>query len=224
MNAIIFDMDGVLVDSMHYHAESWDVVLKTVGIRIDRKIIYELEGANYRQVIDSVFRQFGRIPSEEEIQEIGKKKLHIFEEIAQIKPFDGTKKLLEKLRQKYQLAVVSGSNRRTVRSIINGFFPDTFQIIIDGESMKVCKPSPEPYLLAVRRLGVAKDQCLVIENAPLGIQSAKAAGLRCIAIVSYLGKEYLKEADVVIDSHRELEKCIQEEETRTEANNGCAHG
>ena len=108
MNAIIFDMDGVLVDSMHYHAESWDIVLKTVGIRIDRKIIYELEGANYRQVIDSVFRLFGRIPSEGEIQEIGRKKLHIFEEIAQITPFNGIKELLEKLRQKYQLAVVSG--------------------------------------------------------------------------------------------------------------------
>ncbi|HHT9111173.1 MAG TPA: HAD family hydrolase, partial [Candidatus Brocadiaceae bacterium] len=161
MNAIIFDMDGVLVDSMHYHAESWDIVLKTAGIHIDRKIIYELEGANYRQVIDIVFSQFGRVPSEEEIQEIGKKKLHIFEEIAQIKPFDGTKELLEKLRQKYQLAVVSGSNRRTVHSAINGFFPDTFQVIIDGEAMKVCKPSPEPYLLAVQRLGVAKDQCLV---------------------------------------------------------------
>lgn len=219
MNAIIFDMDGVLVDSMHYHAESWDIVLKTVGVCIDRKIIYELEGANYRLVINSIFRQFGRIPTEEEIQEIGRKKLSIFEQIAQPKLFDGIKELLEKIRKKYQLAVVSGSNRRTVHRIIHGFFPDTFQVIIDGESTKACKPSPEPYLLAIQKLGVAKDQCLVIENAPLGIQSAKAAGLRCFAIVSYLGKEYLKEADLIIDDHGELGKCIQEEEERTESNN-----
>ncbi|OHB42291.1 MAG: hypothetical protein A2545_08605 [Planctomycetes bacterium RIFOXYD2_FULL_41_16] len=63
--------------------------LKTVGIAIDKKIIYELEGANYRQVIDIILRQFGRILTEEEIQDIGSKKLTIFGQIARVKPFNG---------------------------------------------------------------------------------------------------------------------------------------
>ena len=142
MQAIIFDMDGVLVDSMHYHAEAWDSALKTVGINIDKKIIYELEGANYRQVIDIILRQYGRIPSEEEVQDIGSKKLTIFGQIARVKPFDGIKKLLETLKQTYKLAVVSGSNRSTVHETINAFFPDTFQVIVDGEETRICKPSP----------------------------------------------------------------------------------
>ncbi len=73
------------------------------------------------------------------------------------------------------------------------------------------KPAPEPYLKAVEMLGVPKEQCLVIENAPLGIRSAKSAGLRCIAIPTYLDRDSLKEADVIVDSHIELKRAICKE-------------
>ncbi len=201
-------MDGVLVDSMPYHAEAWKITLAAVGITIDKWVIYELEGANSRQVIDILFRQNGRIPTEEEIQELGRKKLEIFEQIERVKPFDGVKELLDTLKPKYKLAVVSGSNRVTVHTIINTFFPDTFEVIIDGEMMKESKPSPEPYLLAVRKLGIARECCLVIENAPLGIRSAKNAGLRCIAIPTYLDRELLKEADLILDNHKDMAEYI----------------
>lgn len=212
MKAIIFDMDGVLVDSMPYHADAWYLVLKAMGIRIDKKIIYELEGANYRQVVDIILRQHGRVPTEEEIQEIGRKKLAIFEQIERSKPFDGMKELLETLKPKYKLAVVSGSNRRTVDATISTFFPNIFQVLVSGEDTKISKPSPDPYLKAVEKLGIAKDECLVIENAPFGIRAAKSAGLRCIAVTSYLDKECLKEADKIADKHGEIGKYIGEEE------------
>jgi beta-phosphoglucomutase len=211
MKAIIFDMDGVLVDSMSFHADAWELVMKTVGITIDKRLIYDLEGANYRQVIDAIFRGAGRIPTEEEIQVLARKKIEIFEQIEHVKPFADVQELLETLKPKYKLAVVSGSNYKTLHKIICTFFPNTFEVIIDGEITKMSKPSPEPYLIAVQKLGVPKDQCLVIENAPFGIRSAKSAGLRCIAIPTYLGKEYLKEADLIIDNHREIGKYIQEE-------------
>ncbi|MGQ3685251.1 MAG: HAD family hydrolase [Candidatus Loosdrechtia sp.] len=210
MKAILFDMDGVLVDSMFFHAEAWELVMKTEGITIDKKLIYELEGANYRQVVDAIFRSAGRIPAEEEIQKLASKKMEIFEQIEQVKPFAGMQELLEVLKPKYKLAVVSGSNYKTVHKILCTFFPNTFQVIIDGEITRISKPSPEPYLIAVQRLGVPKDQCLVIENAPFGIRSAKSAGLRCIAIPSYLGREYLKEADVIIENLREIVNYLQE--------------
>ncbi|KAB2837036.1 MAG: HAD family phosphatase [Candidatus Brocadia sp.] len=214
MKAIIFDMDGVLVDSMSYHAEAWDIALKTEGININKKIIYELEGANYRQVIDIILRQHGRTPTESEIQELGHKKLAIFEQIEQVRPFDGVTELLEFLKPKYKLAVVSGSNRKTVQTTLNTFFPGIFRVIIDGEETRIGKPSPEPYLRATEKLDIPKSHCLVIENAPLGIRSAKSAGLRCIAITTYLGKECLKEADIVVDNHKELRRCIEKENAR----------
>ncbi len=211
MKAIIFDMDGVLVDSMPDHADAWRQVFASVGIRIERKEIYELEGSNHRQVIELMFRRFGRSPpTEEEIQELSRRKIEIFNRIEHVRPFEGMKELLSVLAPKYKLAVVSGSNRTTVHNIINTFFPDTFQVIIDGEDVQ-SKPAPEPYLKAVEKLGVPKEQCLVIENAPLGIRSAKNAGLRCIAIPTYLDRESVKEADVIADSHRELERILFEE-------------
>ncbi len=205
----MFDMDGVLVDSMHYHAEAWDTTLKTIGITIDKKIIYELEGANYRQVIDTILNQFQRCPTEEEIQELGQKKIKAFEQIERAKPFDGITELLETLRPKYMLGVVSGSNKETVHAIINTFFPNIFQVIVDGEATRISKPSPEPYLMAVKGLGVPVEECLVIENAPLGVQSAKSAGLRCIAIATYLDRKYLKDADMIAENHRDIGKCIR---------------
>lgn len=214
MKAILFDMDGVLVDSMPYHAEAWSSVFKTIGIHIEKRVIYELEGANYRQVIDTILRQSGRIPTEEEIQELGHKKIEIFDQVKDIKPFDGIKELLETLKSQYKLAVVSGSNRKAVYKTVDTFFPNIFQVIVDGEVTKISKPSPEPYLIAVRKLGISKDHCLVIENAPLGVQSAKSAGLRCIAIPTYLPKECLKEADIIIGNHREIGRYIQAEAAR----------
>ena len=106
------------------------------------------------------------------------------------------------------LGVVSGSNKETVHTIINAFFPNTFQVIIDGEATRISKPSPEPYLIAVKQLGVPAEECLVIENAPLGVQSAKNAGLRCIAVATYLDRQYLKDADMIAENHKDIGKCI----------------
>ncbi len=220
MKAIIFDMDGVLVDSMPDHAEAWKQALATAGITITRNEIYELEGSNNRQLIEIIFRRFGRSPKEEDVRELSGKKTEIFNRIEHVKPFDGIKELLNSLLPKYKLAVVSGSNSKTVHYIIDSFFPNTFQVIIGGDDVKESKPSPEPYLKAVEKLGVPGKQCLVIENAPLGIRSAKNAGLRCIAIPTYLEKEKLKEADLIVESHRELERYIREEEGREDGNNG----
>ncbi len=211
-------MDGVLVDSMPDHAEAWKQTLATVGITIARNDIYELEGSNHRQVIEIIFRRFGRNPEEEDVRELSRKKIEIFNRIENVKPFDGIKELLKSLAPKYKLAVVSGSNNKTVHYIIDSFFPDTFQVIIGGDDVKESKPSPEPYLKAVEKLGVPGKQCLVIENAPLGIRSARSAGLRCIAIPTYLEKEKLKEADVIVESHRELERYIHEIEAQEEGN------
>ena len=214
MKAVIFDMDGVLVDSMPYHAEAWKQAFSTVGIHIDRRDIYELEGSNHRQIVEIIFRRFNRTPAEKDIQELNRRKIAIFNRIEHSKPFDGIKELLASLKQKYKLAVVSGSNRETVQDLINRFFPNTFDVIIDGDDSGESKPSPEPYLKAVEKLGIAAEHCVVVENAPLGIRAAKSAGLRCIAIPTYLEKEKLKESDVIAESHRELGKYLRAEEER----------
>ncbi len=211
MKAIIFDMDGVLVDSMPYHAEAWQQAFAAYGISVKKREIYELEGSNHMQTVDIIFRRSGRVPTDKDAIELSSRKIEIFNRIEHVMPFDGMKELLAELAQKYSLAVVSGSNHKTVHYLMDTFFPGAFNVIIDGDDVKKSKPDPEPYLMAVERLGVSKKECIVIENAPLGIRSAKSAGLRCIAVPSYLGRESVKEADVIVDSHRDLERALRSE-------------
>lgn len=203
-------MDGVLVDSMPCHAEAWKRAFETVGITIQRKDIYELEGSNHKQVVDIIFKRSGRIASEEDMESLSDIKDDIFGQIEHVTPFEGMKELLSSLKKEYMLAVVSGSTRMTVHNMINKFFPDTFNVIIDGDQNIKSKPSPEPYLKAVEKLGISKEKCLVVENAPMGITSAKSAGLRCIAIPAYLGIEFMKGADAIAKSHKDLGKLIIE--------------
>jgi HAD superfamily hydrolase (TIGR01509 family) len=208
MKAVIFDMDGVLVDSMPYHAEAWKQALATVGINIDRKTIYEIEGSNHRQLVEIMFRRSGRIPAEDDIHELIRKKIEIFDKIEHVKPFNGIQEILAALKNRYKLAVVSGSSRKTVDSLLNRYFPDTFDVIIGGDDAGESKPSPVPYLKAVEKLGIPGKNCLVIENAPLGIRSAKSAGLRCIAVPTYVDMEMLKEADLIVENHDELARYL----------------
>lgn len=214
LKAIIFDMDGVLVDSMPYQADAWKKAFATEGITINRNDIYELEGSNHRQIVDIIYRRFGRSPTEEDIQELHRRKKDIYNQIERAIPFEGMVELLKSLKSRYKLAVVSGSDRKTVHKTINTFFSNTFDVIVDGEDTDKGKPSPLPYLIAIEKLEIPKEHCLVVENAPLGVRAAKNAGLRCIAIPTYLDREQLKEADVIVDSHKELGKYICEEEKR----------
>ena len=204
-------MDGVLVDSMPYHAEAWQQAFAEAGISVTKREIFELEGSNHMQTVDIIFRRSGRVPTDKDAEVLSHRKIEIFNRIERVMPFDGMKELIAELAPFYRLAVVSGSNRKTVHGLVNKFFPGAFQVIITGDDVKKSKPDPEPYLKAIEKLGVPKEECIVIENAPLGIRSAKSAGLRCIAVVAYLGRENMKEADVIAEKHSELGKALRSE-------------
>jgi beta-phosphoglucomutase-like phosphatase (HAD superfamily) len=84
------------------------------------------------------------------------------------------------------------------------FYPGIFDVIVSGEDVKNGKPDPEPYEKAIAKLGLSKDECLVVENAPLGIESAKNAGVFCVGVPTYLDKTKLHEADIIVKNHAEL--------------------
>jgi beta-phosphoglucomutase len=208
LKAVIFDMDGVLVDSMPYHADAWVSVFKDVGINIRRKDIYDIEGSNYTGIINLVFKKAGRTPESSDYFMLAQKKQEIFSKINKVRVFDGIYECINSLRNKCLLGVASGSDRAVVIELIERFFPGTFTAIVSGNDVKEGKPSPEPYLKAVEMLKVNKDECIVIENAPLGVESAKRAGLYCIAIPTYVEPELLKDADVILANHTMLKEYI----------------
>ncbi len=206
--AVIFDMDGVLVDSMPYHADAWKAVFAEVGIHINREDIYDIEGSNHEGIIRLVFRKAGRTPTHEDFNVLAKKKMEIFTKTNRVTVFPGIYECLGFLKNKCLLGVVSGSDRAVVMGLLLRFFPGTFDAVVTGNDVKEGKPSPEPYLKAVEMLKIAKDECIVIENAPLGVESAKRAGLFCIAIPTYVEAHRLKDADIVLTNHGMLKEYI----------------
>jgi beta-phosphoglucomutase len=209
LKSFIFDMDGVLVDSMPYHVDAWITVFSEININISSQDIYNIEGSNYKGLINLAFNKAGRTPKLNDFKELSRKKELIFKKINKLKPFDGMVECLNKLKEQYSLGVVSGSDRKIVHWIIDKFFPGLFDVIVSGEDVDEGKPSPEPYLKAVKMLNIKQDECIVIENAPLGVESAKNAGLYCVAVPTYVEPQNLKKADLVLNDHIALRKYLE---------------
>lgn len=204
LSSLIFDMDGVLVDSMPYHAEAWIQVSREMGVNVTPEDIYEVEGANHRLGLQWLFQKAGRDVDSDQYELVLQKKVEIFTSIADVKPFDGIVDCLKAMKKNYRLAVVTGSERITVESFMDQFFPGIFEVIVSGEDVHYGKPYPEPYLKAVEMLAIEKEECLVVENAPLGVESAKKAGLYCVGVPTHVSPDRLSGADIVLKDHASL--------------------
>lgn len=202
-------MDGVLVDSMPYHADAWITVFDGVGIKINREDIYEIEGSNHTGIINLIFKRAGRIPAPSDFIKLTEEKKKIFLKINKVTVFNGMYECIDLLKNNCNLGVVSGSDKAIVKELIERFFPDTFSVIVTGNDVTEGKPSPEPYLKAVEMLKVEKEECIVIENAPMGVESAKRAGLYCIAIPTYVDPGMLKNADMIISDQKMLKEFLK---------------
>lgn len=203
LRAIIFDADGVLVDSMYFQADAWVKAFNDVGINITRRDIYELEGSNDSRLIKAIFEKAGREPEPSHFEQLPEKKRESLE-FDKIKPYEGILDCLKELKKHFKLAMVSGSNRSTVGKIVNKFFPGCFDVIITGSDHERGKPDPDPFLIAVEKLDMTKNECIVVENAPLGITAARRAGLYCVAVASVLEPEMIQHADLVLQDHGAL--------------------
>jgi beta-phosphoglucomutase len=208
LKAIIFDVDGVLVDSMFFQAGAWVKAFKEIGITITREDIYELEGSNDARLIKVIFEEAGKEPEPRHFEQLPERKRELLE-FDKIKPFEGIPGCLDELKQHFRLAMVSGSNRIVVKKVVDKFFSGYFEVIINGSDLERGKPDPDPYLKAVERLDLTKNECIVVENAPLGITAAKRAGLYCVAVASMLEPEKVQHADLVLEDHAALLKYLK---------------
>jgi HAD superfamily hydrolase (TIGR01509 family) len=204
LKAIIFDMDGVLTDSMPYHALAMKKVFSELDITIDMQDIYEREGEKTVDVVNFLLEKGTDDSSVYDRIDIVGKYIAKFGHIAEIRVFEGMKDCLQALKTNFLLAVVSGSDKPIVYDIMQNEFAGIFDVIVTGDDVQRGKPSPDPYLKAVAMLKVRKDECIVVENAPMGVDSALSAGLCCIAVPTYLAPEKLSRANLLIPDHGEL--------------------
>jgi beta-phosphoglucomutase-like phosphatase (HAD superfamily) len=111
---------------------------------------------------------------------------------------------LEMLKPHFLLSVVSGSDHIIVHDIVNQLFPDIFDIVVTGDDVINSKPCPDPFLKAVELLNVQREDCVIIENAILGVEAAKKAGIYCIGVPTYIEPSQLDRADLVVGDHKKL--------------------
>lgn len=117
--------------------------------------------------------------------------------------------MINKLKKKgYLLGLVSGGSYIRLSKSLDGKFLNNFDVIITGDKVNNCKPHPEPYLSAAKALSVSPSDCVVVENAPVGIESAKKAGMYCLTICSTLNNKYLQKADKIIDKFIDLKEIL----------------
>ena len=197
-------MDGVLTDSMPYHALAMKKVFSELDITIDMQDIYEREGEKTVDVVNFLLEKGTDDSSVYDRIDIVGKYIAKFGHIAEIRVFEGMKDCLQALKTNFLLAVVSGSDKPIVYDIMQNEFAGIFDVIVTGDDVQRGKPSPDPYLKAVAMLKVRKDECIVVENAPMGVDSALSAGLCCIAVPTYLAPEKLSRANLLIPDHGEL--------------------
>ena len=201
INTVIFDMDGVIVDGMPYHIKSWKEALSTIDMSVSDLEIYLMEGMTGRETMEIFVKKSNISISDETADKIIKLKRKIFNDIFTVTLIKGIKDFLLELKDRqYNLALVTGTRLEVVKKVLQVGLENIFKVIVTGEMVNKGKPNPEPYLKAVDELKVKKEDCIVIENAPAGITSAKNAGLTCYAVQTSLSEEYLQDADKIFQN------------------------
>lgn len=210
--AVLFDMDGVLVDSMPVHARTWHETAVKYGLKARIEEFYDYEGMKGSDTVKILYRRtFGTEPNPELVQEIYEYKSHLFaEHKSEMPPIPGARELMAELKKRdIAIGVVTGSTLQNVTPRIERYYPEfvSGEHIVTADIVEHGKPMPDPYLMGVERIGVAKDDVLVVENAPLGIRSAHSAGIFTVAVATGPIPEYdlRKEgANLVFPNHRAL--------------------
>ena len=203
--AILFDFDGVLVESISHHMAAWKPVCIEAGFKPHEQTVRLTEGSKAWQICLAMAKYRGKQFSEKKAKELAEEKNVIFRSANEAKIFKEIPDIITTAKKnKLKCAVVTGSSIKNVKTILGNELLEFFDYFIVDENSPKGKPFPDPYLAAAKHLQVPPHECLVIENAPLGIQSAKTAGMFCVALQTTLSKEQLSQADVIYKDHSEL--------------------
>jgi len=203
--ALLFDWDGVLVDSSRNYFRAYELVLQEVGITTTPREIYSREGQPTPQVIAAICADRGIKLTDIQVNALVQRRREHDRALGQRNFYPGMLELLQQLRRSgRKLAMVTGSSRKSVETVLRAEEAQHFDAIITADDVRRPKPDPEPFLRAAEMLGVQPSRCVVVENAPFGVAAARAAGCRVIAICTTLGREDLGGANWIIKNHEEL--------------------
>lgn len=209
VKAVIFDMDGVITDTMPFHFRAWRKIFKDEGFDVTECEVYLREGQPGNVTLKEIFKEHGVPYQEEDARRILSKKEKLLKRILRRRFIPGSRQCLHFLKKRgFQLGLVTGTARHEAEKILPKRLLKLFDVTITGNDVKKGKPHPEPYLSALKKLNVRPREAVVIENAPFGIHAAKQAKIRCLALESSLPRKYLQGADTIFSSFKELRRRI----------------
>ena len=195
LKAIIFDLDGTMVDSLPYHHESWRIFFKNNNIEENdfTEILKEYKGGGTLELMTSVF---GNMYTKEELEKMTNDKEVIFRDIykSKIYPIEGLKKFLDNLKESnISLSIGSNAIRKNVIMTIEELgITNYFSSIICGDEVSKGKPDPEMYIKTLSNLKVNKDECVIFEDSIEGVEAGKNADIKVIGVTSSQSSEILK--------------------------------
>lgn len=199
IKGIVFDMDGVLIDSEPVHIDAWNEVVAEFDLHFDTEWFHQWIGVSDRNFTTKLVQDYNLpIAPDTLLQE----KRRVFEsKIAEsVLAHKGVKENLSRLNA-YGLAVATSSNRTGAMMSLQGAgLFDFFQYVITADDVVNHKPNPDCYLKAAASLGYLPTECIGIEDSVSGIKAAKAAGMFVIGIATSLPAHYLTEADLVLEN------------------------
>lgn len=214
MKIIIFDFDGVILDSENSHFIAFNEGLKNLNINISEDEYYsKYISLDDRSVITNVVNDKNISVTNEEIDMIIKNKNDYFESrlIDNSKLFPGVEELIIQLSKNFVLSIGSGANRsEIIKTLKNNNIYDYFEIIVSANEVNNPKPNPETYNRVLDNINTDFNinEIIVIEDSPGGIEAAKSAGLKCIAITNTFDNKQLRKADIIVSNYEDILKYL----------------
>ncbi|MBD3223603.1 MAG: HAD-IA family hydrolase [Caldithrix sp.] len=207
LKGIIFDFDGVVVKSMEQHFEAWQKAFAEKNVTINPDEFFIMEGQGIHTISRKLGQKYGL--TEKDVMDIMNRKVNYYNQFMHIEFYDYFDVLLERINKKgWPVGVVTGGSRSRVEKIINQYFNHTFDCLVTVDDVQRGKPYADPFLKGAELLHLEPQECVVIENAPMGIEGAKAAQMTVIAITTTLEPHHLSEADFIAHDFKEVEKIL----------------
>jgi len=216
LKAVLFDMDGVLFDSMPNHAYAWSHAMTQFGLEMTAYEAYLHEGRTGSGTINILAQRYwGRDATPEEIERIYAAKAEVFNTCPEPKPMPGAFEALTAAKELgCKIVLVTGSAQTSLLERLEEHYPGFFrqELMVTGFDVKHGKPHPEPYLMGLQKAGIKAEEAIVVENAPLGVESAHKAGIFTIAAnTGPLEDHLLKDAgaDIVVPGMKDVASLLR---------------
>lgn len=213
IKAVIFDMDGVIVDSQPGYWKVDKKLLEELGVDMTKEEYDKFVGCKTAYVWGSIREKYKLKQTTEELVDMQRSSYIKYLQEADIKPMDGVRETIEMLQSKgMKLAVASSSPLNVIELTMKALkLKPYFNEIVTGDYVKRSKPEPDTFLYAAEKLGVPSSECIVIEDSGNGVTAAKRGGMKCIGYISpHSGKQDLSRADYIIDSFYKINMNMME--------------